>query len=140
VLRFALPAGAVMGAATLIAYLAVDDVRGHTDTEARTAAVTVYVAIGLYLLLVLDAERMQRSRRYAAMVVALAASLGAGYLIVLGTPALRSFFALTVPGFWAVLVMVVCGVGAVWALSRLGLSPYRGSSRPEPASSAERST
>ncbi|HEX2588161.1 MAG TPA: HAD-IC family P-type ATPase [Gaiellales bacterium] len=140
VLRFALPAGAVMGAATLIAYLAVGDVRGHSDTEARTAAVTVYVAIGLYLLLVLDAERMQRSPRYAGLVVALAASLGAGYLLVLGTPALRQFFALTVPGFWAVLVMVGCGVGAVWALSRFGLSPYRGSSLPDPASTAERST
>jgi cation-transporting ATPase E len=140
VLRFALPAGAVMGAATLVAYLAVGDVRGHSDSEARTAAVTVYVAIGLYLLLVLDAERMQRSRRYAALVVALAASLGAGYLLVLGTPSLREFFALTVPGFWAVLVMVACGVGAVWALSRLGLSPYRGSSLPDPASTAERST
>jgi cation-transporting P-type ATPase E len=140
VLRFALPAGAVMGAATLIAYLAVGDVRGHSDSEARTAAVTVYVAIGLYLLLVLDAERMQRSRRYATLVVALAGSLGAGYLVVLGTPGLRQFFALTVPGFWAVLVMVACGVGAVWALSRLGLSPYRGSSLPEPASTAERST
>ena len=140
VLRFALPAGAVMGAATLIAYLAVGDVRGHTNSEARTAAVTVYVAIGLYLLLVLDAERMQRSRRYAALVVALAASLGAGYLLVLGTPALRQFFALTLPGFWAVVVMVGCGVGAVWALARLGLSPYRGSSLPDPASSAERST
>jgi cation-transporting ATPase E len=140
VLRFALPAGAVMGAATLVAYLAVGDVRGHTDSEGRTAAVTVYVAIGLYLLLVLDAERMQRSRRYAALVVALAASLGAAYLIVLGTPALREFFALTVPGFWAVIVMVGCGVGAVWALSRLGLSPYRGSGLPEPASTAERST
>ena len=140
VLRFALPAGAVMGAATLIAYLAVGDVRGHSDSEARTAAVTVYVAIGLYLLLVLDAERMQRSRRYAALIVALAASLGAGYLVVLGTPALREFFALTIPGFWAVLVMVACGVGAVWALSRLGLSPYRGSSLPEPASTADRST
>ena len=140
VLRFAVPAGAVMGAATLIAYLAVGDVRGHSDIEGRTAAVTVYVAIGLYLLLVLDAERMQRSRRYAALVVALAASLGAGYLLVLGTPALRRFFALTVPGLWAVIVMVVCGVGAVWALSKLGLSPYRGSSLPEPASTAERST
>jgi hypothetical protein len=36
--------------------------------------------------------------------------------------------------------MVGCGVGAVWALSRFGLSPYRGSSLPDPASTAERST
>jgi hypothetical protein len=129
-----------MGAATLVAYLAVGDVRGHSDTEGRTAAVTVFVAVGLYLLLVLDAERMQASRRYAAVVVALAAALGGGFLAMLGSPALRGFFALTVPGFWALLVIVGCGVGAVWLLGRLGLSPYRGSSLPEPASSAERST
>jgi magnesium-transporting ATPase (P-type) len=129
VLRFSIPAGAVMGAATLFAYLAVSDVRGHSDTEGRTAAVTVFVAVGLYLLLVLDAERMQASRRYAAVVVAM-----------LGSPTLRGFFALTVPGFWALLVIVACGVGAVWLLGRLGLSPYRGSSLPEPLSRAERST
>ncbi|HEY0388440.1 MAG TPA: HAD-IC family P-type ATPase [Gaiellales bacterium] len=139
VLRFSVPAGVVTGAATLFAYLAVSDVRGHNDTEGRTAAVTVFVAIGLYLLLVLDAERMQASRRYAAVVVALAASLGGGFLAVLGAPALRHFFALTVPGFWALLVIVASCVGAAWLLGRLGLSPYRGSSLPEPVSRAERS-
>jgi hypothetical protein len=140
VLRFAVPAGAVMGAATLVAYLAVADVRGHAQEEGRTAAVTVFIAIGLYLLLVLEADHMQTSRRYAGMVVALAAALGGGYLAMLGSSGMRSFFALTVPGAWAVLVMVVVFVAAVWLLGRLGLSPYRASAVPEPASRAERST
>ena len=140
VLAFALPAGAVLGAATVIAYLAVGDVQGHSDEEGRTAAVTVFIAVGLYLLLVLDSERMQASRRYAAIVVILAAALGGAFLAMLGSPPLRSFFALTVPGVWALLVIVATSVGAVWALGRLGLSPYRRSDVPEPSSSAERST
>jgi magnesium-transporting ATPase (P-type) len=125
VMRFSVPAGVVMGAATVAAYLAVHEVRGHSDTEGRTAAMTVFIAVGLYLLLVLDAERMQSSRRYAAIVVVLAAALFGGYLAMLGSSGARDFFALTVPGAWAVVVMVACSVGSVWALGRLGLSPYR---------------
>ena len=70
----------------------------------------------------------------------LAATLGGCFLAMLGSSPLRGFFALTVPGLWAVMVMVAASVGSVWALARLGLSPYRRSSVPEPASSAERST
>jgi magnesium-transporting ATPase (P-type) len=140
VMRFSLPAGAVMGAATLAAYLAVADVRGHHGVEGRTAAVTVFIAVGLYLLLVLDAERMQASRRYAATVVVMAASLGGSFLAMLGSASLRNFFALTVPGLWAVIVIASTSVAALWLLGRLGLSPYRRSSLPDPASRAERTT
>ncbi|MDX6495684.1 MAG: cation-transporting P-type ATPase [Gaiellales bacterium] len=125
VLGFSLPAGVVTGAATLAAYLAVSDVRGQSLEDGRTAAVTVFVAVGLYLLLVLDADRMQESRRYAGVVVALAASLGGAYLAVLGSEPARSFFALTVPGLWAVTVIVVVTVAAFWGLGKVGLSPYR---------------
>ena len=59
------------------------------------------------------------------MVVALAASLGGGYLAMLGSERMRSFFALSVPGLWGLVVMVATFVAAVWALGRLGLSPYR---------------
>jgi cation-transporting ATPase E len=127
VLAFSVPAGIVTGAATLAAYLAVANVRGHSLEEGRTAAVTVFVAVGLYLLLVLDADRMQESRRHAGLVVALAAALGGAYLAVLGSEQARTFFALTVPGIWGVLVIVVVTVAAFWTLGKVGLSPYRGS-------------
>jgi cation-transporting P-type ATPase E len=127
VLAFSLPAGVVTGAATLAAYLAVTNVRGHSLEEGRAAAVTVFVAVGLYLLLVLDADRMQESRRYAGVVVALAAALGGAYLAVLGSDPARTFFALTVPGIWAVTVIVFVTVAAFWSLGKVGLSPYRGS-------------
>jgi peptidoglycan/LPS O-acetylase OafA/YrhL len=139
-LRFALPAGAVLGAATLTAYLAVADVHGHDQLQGRTAAVTVFVFVGLYLLLVLEAERMQASRRYAAEVVALAACLGGGFLAMLGSEDMREFFALAVPGLWSVIVIVIVSVAAAWLLGRLGLSPYRFNTVPDPAAKAERST
>jgi hypothetical protein len=100
----------------------------------------VFIAVGLYLLLVLDAERMQASRRYAATVVVMAASLGGSFLAMLGSASLRNFFALTVPGLWAVIVIASTSVAALWLLGRLGLSPYRRSSLPDPASRAERTT
>ena len=125
VLGFSLPAGVVTGAATLAAYLAVSDVRGHSLEDGRTAAMTVFVAVGLYLLLVLDADRMQESGRYAGVVVALAASLGGAYLAVLGSEPARSFFALTVPDLWSLTVIVVVTVAAFWTLGKAGLSPYR---------------
>ena len=140
VLRFALPAGAVLGAATLAAYLAVANGPGDDQLEGRTAAVTVFVFVGLYLLVVLEAERMQASRRYAAEVVALAACLGGGFLAMLGSQSLREFFALTVPNLWSVVVIVAVSVAAAWLLGRLGLSPYRFSTVPDPAAEAERST
>ena len=140
VLRFALPAGAVLGAATLAAYLAVANGPGDDQLEGRTAAVTVFVFVGLYLLVVLEAERMQASRRYAAEVVALAACLGGGFLAMLGSQSLREFFALAVPNLWSVVVIVAVSVAAAWLLGRLGLSPYRFSTVPDPAAKAERST
>ena len=78
--RFALPAGTVMAASVIFAYLAVAHVKDHTEADGRTAATTVFVAFGVYLLLVLDADRMQASRRHAVVVVAMAAALLAGYL------------------------------------------------------------
>jgi cation-transporting P-type ATPase E len=124
VARFAIPAGVVEGSAVIVAYLAVADVRGHSQAEGATTATTVFVAIGLYLLLVLDAERMEASRGYAAVVVSLSALLGAGYLVVLASPALRGFFALELPGVWGLIVIAAVTVAAIRALAWLGLSPY----------------
>ena len=76
VARFSIPAGAVMAAAVLAAYLLERAVRVRSITDARTAAVTVFVALGLYLLLVLDPERMSASRSYAIGIVSLVGALG----------------------------------------------------------------
>jgi hypothetical protein len=45
-----------------------------------------------------------------------------------------------VPGLWSVIVIVTVCVAAAWLLGRLGLSPYRFNTVPDPAAKAERST
>jgi magnesium-transporting ATPase (P-type) len=122
--RFSIPAGAVMALAVMAAYLTERIIRSSSVIDARTAAVTVFVVIGLYLLLCLDADRMQASPSYAASVLALISALAAGYLLVLGSSIGREFFALSRPNVVDALVEVLASAGGIWLLSRVGLSPF----------------
>ena len=124
VARFSIPAGIVMAAATVVAYLAVAPVKGYTTAQGRTAAVLAFVAVGLYVLLVLDADRMQASRRHTAFVLGLTTSLAAGFLVIWSIPEARDFFALSQPSIWLGTVVIGVFVASVWLLSKLGLSPY----------------
>jgi cation-transporting P-type ATPase E len=124
VARFSLPAGAVMAGAVLSAYLLERAVRVRSITDARTAAVTVFVALGLYLLLVLDPERMTNSRPYAIGILALVGTLGAGYLLTLSFEPARDFFALSAPDLLDAVIMVVATVAGIRVMAFAGLSPY----------------
>ena len=122
--RFSIPAGAVMALAVMAAYLAERVIRSSSVIDARTAAVTVFVVLGLFLLLCLDADRMQASPSYAASVLALVSALAAGYLLVLGSSVGREFFALSRPNVLDALVEVLASAGSIWLLTRVGLSPF----------------
>jgi P-type E1-E2 ATPase len=122
--RFSIPAGAVMALAVMAAYLTERVIRSSSVIDARTAAVTVFVVIGLYLLLCVDADRMQASPSYAASVLALISALAAGYLLVLGSSLGRQFFALSRPNVVDALVEVLASAGGIYLLSRVGLSPF----------------
>ncbi len=124
VARFSLPAGGVMAAAVLAAYLLERAVRVRSITDARTAAVTVFVALGLYLLLVLDAERMSNSRAYAVGILSLVGALAAGYLGTLSAEPARDFFALAAPDLLDAVIMVVATVAGIRVMAWAGLSPY----------------
>jgi cation-transporting P-type ATPase E len=123
VARFSIPAGVVMAGAVMLAYLTDHELRGRSEVDARTVAVTVMVAVGLYILLVLDRERMQSSRTYAVTVSVMVGALALGYLAVLASPSLRDFFALSQLGFvdWLVVAGVVAL--AIQVLGRIGMSP-----------------
>jgi cation-transporting P-type ATPase E len=123
VARFSIPAGVVMAGAVMLAYLTDHELRGRSEVDARTVAVTVMVAVGLYILLVLDRERMQTSRAYAITVSVMVGALAVGYLAVLASPSLRDFFALSRLGFvdWLVVAGVVAL--AIQVLGRIGMSP-----------------
>jgi magnesium-transporting ATPase (P-type) len=132
VARFALPAGAVIAAAVLASYLLDRAVRVRSITDARTAAVTVFVALGLYLLLVLDPERMSTSRAYAIGIVSLVGALGAGYLLTLSAEPARDFFALARPDLIDAVIVVVTVVAGIRLMALAGLSPYARPRQLEP--------
>jgi cation-transporting ATPase E len=124
VARFAIPAGSVIAVAVLAAYLLERAVRVRSITDARTAAVTVFVALGLYLLLVLDPERMTASRSYAIGIGSLVGTLAATYLGTLSAGPARAFFALAKPDLLDAVIIVLTTVAGIRLMAWAGLSPY----------------
>jgi P-type E1-E2 ATPase len=113
VARFAVPAGTAAGLGVLSGYLLALNVANVPLAEARTVATTVLVAIGLYLILALEAA----GRRRGTAVSILCGALAALYLVVLAVPGTRSFFALQgldLGGWIAVLVGAGLAIGFLW--------------------------
>ncbi|MDX6738419.1 HAD-IC family P-type ATPase [Actinocorallia sp. A-T 12471] len=87
VLRFAVPAGLACGAATFAGYvLASDDPRTEFAQDSTTATFALFV-LSLWVLALI-------ARPYTWWRVALVASMGAAFLVVIAVPGLREFFAL----------------------------------------------
>ena len=106
VLWFAAPAGAVVGAATLTAYLLARDTYGATNMEAQTIASFTLLALGIVVLgLVARPLTGPRALLVAAMAV--------GGVLVWVIPFARHFFDLVSPPANAVLATVVIVAGAI---------------------------
>ena len=99
--------------------LNVADVGLHS---ARTVATTTLVAVGLWLLVVLEAS----SRTRSFVMAGLSLALGAVYVAVLLIPFTREFFALAPPG-WELLASLA---GAAVAAAGLWLVDDRFSPLP----------
>ena len=83
VAQFAIPAGTVIGAGVVSGYLfSVHDL-DLSVADARTVAVTILVACGLYLVLALEATG---SRRRSTLVAVMCAVLAALYVVTLVLP------------------------------------------------------
>jgi cation-transporting P-type ATPase E len=104
--RFAVPAGVAAGLGVLASYLVTLNVFDLGLGEARTGATTTLVAVGLYLVLALEATGGKRTQ----WVALLCGVLFALYLVVLALPAMRDFFELVVPD-GATLLMAAVGAG-----------------------------
>ncbi|MFN4922615.1 HAD-IC family P-type ATPase [Bradyrhizobium sp.] len=102
VLRFSLPAGAIAAAATLLSYAATRGLVPDDNGLARTAATLALVGCGLVILLLL--ARPQTMAQWFALAV-----LPAFLAIILGSPALREYFALELPppSVWAATAAIV---------------------------------
>jgi magnesium-transporting ATPase (P-type) len=117
ILRFAIPAGAIAAAATLVAYALARQLEpAHLDV-ARTAATITLTACGLSILALL--ARPRAHRHYL-----LIAALGGSLLACLVLPGLRTFFALRLPSLpvWVAVAVVIAAAHVFLQISsRSGL-------------------
>ncbi len=114
--QFAVPTGVAAGFGVLSAFLLARNVFEVSLVSARTAATTVLILVGLYLVLVLEATDVRRLRWVAALCGAMLVL----YLIVLIVPGVREFFMLVVPGFRILLASAVgtsLAIGFLWTAS-----------------------
>ncbi|HLM36079.1 MAG TPA: HAD-IC family P-type ATPase, partial [Gaiellaceae bacterium] len=114
--QFAVPTGVAAGFGVLTAFLLSRNVFELSLESARTAATTVLIVVGLFLVLVLEATGVRRLRWVSGLVGAMLLL----YVVVLAFPATRDFFMLVVPGFRILLASAVgatLAIGFLWTAS-----------------------
>jgi cation-transporting ATPase E len=109
VLRFAIPAGATVAAATFTAY-ALARAGGFPLVQQRTAAVLAAFILSLCVLVLLAIPLTWRR------MVLVGAAL-AGFVLLFPLPAVRAFYALGLPGQEAVVTLLVAALGAASLVS-----------------------
>ena len=126
ILRFAVPAGAVMAVATFFAYWLALDEPGVSLAAARTTAALVLLLSGLWLVLII-ARPLNLWKR------ALVAAMFGTFLLVLAIPPLRGLFGLVLPRalVWlaalGIVALLVAALelgwrGVDWGLRRAGIA------------------
>ncbi|MGZ8687238.1 MAG: HAD-IC family P-type ATPase [Gaiellaceae bacterium] len=118
VARFAVPAGVAAGLGVTTSYLIALNVFDLGLLQARTAATSTLIVVGLYLVLALEATSTKRARLVAIMC----ATLFAVYLLIIAVPAVRDFYELAVPNPVAVMLVAL---GSAIAISFLWLTDDR---------------
>ena len=133
VLRFAGPAGALAGIATLLAYTLARRSPDVTLGQARTTAVITLTFIGLLILSIVASP-------FSGWRQALVWSMAGLFLAVMALPATREFFALRPPPL--LVWLAALGIASiVWSFSRLfvpGAEPVGPRGREGPASGSDR--
>jgi cation-transporting ATPase E len=116
--RFAVPAGVAAGMGVLVSYLVTLNVFDLGLDDARTAATTTLVVVGLYLVLALEATGGERTKWIGLLCLGLLTM----YVVVLAWPGVRSFFELVAPG---PATLLTAAVGAALSIGFLWLTDDR---------------
>jgi cation-transporting P-type ATPase E len=132
VARFAVPAGAVVGTGVVAGYLFALHDLDLAVPHARTVAVTILVACGLYLVIALEAEG---SLRRSTLVAGMCAVLAGVYVAALLLPATRRFFELTPLDLGTIATAAVASAASIGALVLCGFTVSVGSASPKPGGS-----
>jgi cation-transporting P-type ATPase E len=115
VLRFAIPAGCLVAAATFAAYVLARSA-GLPLTQQRTAATLVTLMLSLCVLVLLAIPLTWRR-------LVLVGAMVAGFIALFPVPAVRRFYALALPSghLWETLLVGAAGIVAIvgfWEISR----------------------
>ena len=128
VARFAVPAGTLIGVGVLASYLFALHPLKLPLIEARTAAITVLIVLGLYLILVLEATGFRRRTIVSLAIAALAAL----YVLALVIPPVRNFFALAPPDPGIIATALGGSALSLVALALSGFTPGAAASLTPP--------
>jgi magnesium-transporting ATPase (P-type) len=116
--RFAVPAGTIVGVGTVTGYLFALHDLDYSVIQARTIATTVLIAVGLYLVLVLESTG---SLRRSGIVGAMCLVLAGAYAAVLLVPGVRHFFQFAAPGAG---MLATAGLAAAVSIGALVLAGF----------------
>jgi cation-transporting P-type ATPase E len=113
---FSVPAGLAIGAGSLLSFFLVDTVFAGTLGEARTAATTTLIVLGLAFILLLERGPGREHIAIQSYMLALVTVLGALYALAFAATPLREFFDLELlsSGQWF-LSMLSVAIGLVLA-------------------------
>jgi magnesium-transporting ATPase (P-type) len=117
---FAFPAGIAMGVASLLSFYLADI--GGSLAEARTAATTTLIVLGLCFILLLERGPGREHITIQSYMLAMVAGLGAIFALILAAEPVRDFFELELlsGGQWFLALACVAGglglAGAAWRL------------------------
>jgi len=121
--RWAVPAGTISGVGVVSGYLFALHDLDFSVLRARTIATIVLVAVGLYLVLALEAAG---SRRRSTLVGAMCLSLAGAFVAAFVLAAVRHFFELSVPTPGMIATAAVASLLAIGALALAGFTPTAG--------------
>jgi P-type E1-E2 ATPase len=117
--RWAVPAGTIAGVGVVSGYLFALHDLDFSLLRARTIAMIVLVAIGLYLVLALEAAG---SRRRSTLVGSMCLALAGAFAAILLLAPARRFFELAVPAPGMILTAAVAGALAIGAVAVAGFT------------------
>jgi cation-transporting ATPase E len=92
---FAVPAGLAIAFASILSFFLVDTPFGGSLEEARTAATTTLIVLGLCFVLLLERGPGREHIAIQSYMLAMVAGLGALYALILAAAPVRDFFDLT---------------------------------------------
>jgi cation-transporting ATPase E len=116
---FAVPAGAGIAVGSLLVFFLVDKIFGGSLDEARTAATTTLIVLGLCFILLLERGPGREHITIQSYMLAMVAGLGALYALILAAGPIRSFFDLQLlsAGQWFLCMLNVAAGLVVAALA-----------------------